>query len=236
MIGIRRLRRAEAVPWLLVAAVFVVLSVLIGASIASFASVADAHARTTLSVSSSVTYRGLSLTRLLTDNGTVAFTIYLRVDDPSSRSLSFFTLGYRIWLEDAPVEAGLSGIARTPADVTHRNATGTHAFFLAFDGSVQTKPYPVPAGGNATFPFNLNLTRKSNADRFAAVQNITEYAVNILGGTSHIVWNVWVLVNLDIGGIPPPASVSEATYFSAISRIQFTEGVDFGQGVGVGGP
>jgi len=236
MSGIARLRRAETVPWLLVAVVLVGLSVLIGASIASFASVADAHASTSLSVSSAVIYRGLSPAGLLTDNGTVAFTIYLSVEDPSSRSLSFFTIGYKVWLEDGPAEAGLSGISRTPPDVTHTNATGAHKFFRAFDGSVQTDPYPVPARGNATFPFTLNLTRTTNAARFAAVQNITEYAVNVLGSTSHIVWNVWVLVNLNIGGIPAPASVSAAPYFSAISRVQFIAGVDFGVEVGVGGP
>jgi hypothetical protein len=178
----------------------------------------------------------LSPAGLLTNSSNVTFTIYLSVDDPSSRSLSFFTIGYRVWLEDGPAEAGLGGLIRAPPDIVHTNATGAHKFFRAFDGSVQTDPYPVPARGNATFPFTLNLTRTTNAGRFAVVQNITEYAVNVLGGTSHIVWNVWVLVSLNIGGIPAPTSVSAAPYFASISRVEFSSGVDFGVEVGVGGP
>lgn len=236
MSGTSRLRRAEAVPWYLVAAMFAVLGALVGASIANYASVADVHARTTMTVGSSVAYRGLSPGGLLLDNGTVSFTILLEVNNPSTRSLSFFTLGYKIWLEDRPAEVGLPGLVRIPADVGPTAVTSNHTFFEAFDGSKQTIPYPVPAGGNATFPYTLNLTHGSDPGRFAAVQNITQYAVNVSGGTAQIVWNVWVLVNLDINGIPAPSSVSEASYFAQISRIQFTEGVDFGQGVGIGGP
>lgn len=220
-------RRAEAVPWILLAVVAAVLLVLIGASIASFLTVADAHARTNLSVSSSVVYKGLSPSGLLQDNGTVSFTIYLHVDDPTSRGLSFFTVGYKVWLEDVASEA-LGPIVRTPADVEVTNTSGTHLFFLAFEGSKQTDPFPVPAYGNATMPFPLYLTMANDSGRFTAIQNITAYAVSALGGTSHIAWNVWVLVNLDIADIPPAASVSQAPYFQAISRVQFTEGVDFG--------
>jgi hypothetical protein len=220
-------RRAEVVPWLLMAVVAAVLLILVGASMASLLTVADAHARTSLSVRSSVVFQGGSPSNLLPDNGTVSFTIYLSVDDPTSRSLSFFTVGYKVWLEDAPSEA-LGPISRTPADVQVTNSSGTHLFFLAFEGSKQTEPFPVPAYGNATMPFPLPLANATDPGRFKAVQNITEYAVNVLGGPSHLVWNVWVLVNLDIGGIPPAASVSQAPYFQAISRVQFTEGVDFG--------
>jgi len=227
MTGFGGQRRAEAAPWILLAIVAVILLALIGASIANFVSVADAHARTTLSVRSSVAYEGLSPSGLLLDNGTVSLTIYLSVDDPTSRSLSFFTVGYKVWLEDVPAE-DLGGIIRVPADVRVTNASGTYIFFNAFEGSIQTSPFPVPAHGNATMPFPLKLNRSKDPGRFSAVQNITEYAVNVLGGTSHIVWNVWVLVNLDIGDIPPAASVSQASYFQAISRVQFTEGVDFG--------
>lgn len=228
MNGFGGLRRAEAVPWYLVAAAFVVLAVLVAASIVTFASVADAHARTSLSVRSSVAFADVSPSGLLTDNGTVSFTIFFTVDDPTSRSLSFFTVGYKVWLEDKPAEAQLGGITRTPADVRVTNASGTYLFFPAFQGSIQTDPFPIPAHGNATMPFPLSLNKSTDAGRFTAVQNITEYAVNVLGGASRMVWNVWVLVNLDIGDIPAPASVSQASYFSAISRVQFTEGVDFG--------
>lgn len=227
MRGFGGLRRAETVPWVLVAAIAVVLLVLIAASIATYVSVADAHARTTLSVRSSVAYTNLSSKGLLTDNSSVVCTIFLSVDDPTSRSLSFFTVGYKVWLEDAPAEAQLTGITRIPADVHVTNTSGTHLFFPVFDGSKEPEPFPIPAHGNATMPFPLSLNR-TDAGRFAAIQNITEYAVNVLGGTSHIVWNVWVIVNLDIGDIPPPASVSQAPYFTAIGRVQFTDGVDFG--------
>jgi hypothetical protein len=224
------LRRAESVPWILVVAVFVALSVLIAASISSFVSVADAHARVSLFARSSAAYYGLSFAGQLANNGTLTFTIFFTVDDPTSRSVSFYTVGYKIWIEDAPAEAGLKGLIRNPADVQVSNDTEVHDFFLVFDGSVQTQPYPVPAHGNVTFPFMLNLTRASDSDRFAAVQNITAFAVNVLGGTSRIVWNVWAVVYLDIGGIPPASSFSEADYFASISRVQFTVGVDLGGG------
>src|SRR5512136_1782823 len=179
MNGFGGLRRAEAVPWYLVTVVFVVLAVLIAASIATFTSVADAHARTTLSIRSSVAFSGVSSSGLLEDNGNVTFTIYFTVDDPTSRSLSFFTVGYKVWLEDKPAEAQLPGITRTPADVRVTNASGTYLFFPAFQGSKQTDPFPIPAHGNATMPFPRVLNASEDAGRFAAVQNITEYAVNV---------------------------------------------------------
>lgn len=221
------LRRVENLPWLLVAGTFAILLVLVGASIANYATVADAHARVALSFTSAAVFRGAAADGLLPDNGTLAFTVYFHVDDPTSRSLTFFTLGYRVWAEDGPAEAHLS-VSRSPADVAVTNSTGSHTFFRALDGSLQTPPYPIPAGTNTTVPVTLYLSRANDSARFKAIQNITEYAVNVLGGTSRIVWNVWVLVNLDIGGIPAPASFSEAPYFATISRIQFTEGIDFG--------
>ncbi|HYM40696.1 MAG TPA: hypothetical protein VEY12_11255 [Thermoplasmata archaeon] len=236
MKNLARLRRPEAWPWWLVVALFAVLLVLIAASVATFGSVAEAHARTTLSVRSSVVFGGLSPQGVLPDNGTIAFTIYFHVEDPTSRDLTFFTVGYRVWLEDTPVEAGVKGITRTPTDIPVTNASGKYQFFPVFDGSKQTDPFPVPAYGNATMPFPLTLTRSSDAGRFAAIQNITAYSVAHLGGTSSMVWNVWVLVNLDIGGIPAPSSLSQAGYFTAISRVQFTEGVDYGEGAIVPGP
>lgn len=223
----RGLRRVENLPWLLVGVTFAVLLVLVGASIANYASVADAHARVALSLTSTAIFRGASANGLLPDNGTLVFTVYFHVDDPTSRSLSFFTIGYRVWAEDGPAEAHLS-ISRSPADVAVTNSTGSHTYFRALDGSIQTPPYPIPAGTNTTVPYTLYLSRANDSTRFAAIQNITEYAVNVLGSSSRIVWNVWVIVNLDIAGIPSPASFSEAPYFAAISRVQFIEGIDFG--------
>ncbi len=231
-----RLRRLESLPWILVAVAFAILLVLAGASVASYGTVAAAHARVAVSFTYAAAFRGLSPTGLLLDKGTVQFTIDFHVDDPTTRSLSFFTIGYRIWAEDGPAEAHLISVSRTPPDQTVANATGSHLFYRPFDGSVQTPAYPIPAGTNTTVPFTLTLTRASDSVRFAAMQNITDYAVHVLGGTSHIVWNVWFILNLNIEGIPSPASLSQAPYFATISRVQFTEGTDFGIGVLAGGP
>ena len=232
-----RAPRPETVPWFLAAALFILLVTLIVASVVSFASVAAVHARTTLSVRSSAAFEGTSASGLLLDNGSVTLTIYFDVSNPTSRSLSFFTVGYKVWLEDAPAEAHVSGITRNPVDVAVMNESGTFLFFQAFEGSIQTRPFPVPANEDTTMPFPLNLTRTTDPSRFAAVQNITNYALNVHGTTSGLVWNVWVVVNLDIGGIPAPSLGFGGEYFTAISRVQFIEGADFGQGgVPVSGP
>ena len=129
------------------------------------------------------------------------------------------------WIEDLPAEAGIAGLGRS--DQVLVNETGTHLFFLAFSGSLNVPPSPVPAGGEATLPLVLNLTQSSDPTAFAAVQNITSYAAAVRGDAWGIPWTVWVQRALPIEGVPP-ASLSAATYLFDVGRVVISGGTNLG--------
>jgi hypothetical protein len=218
-----RLWRAENVPWFTVAGAFAVFAALIGASVASYLVVADVHAHVSLLVGSSVAFEGLTSGGGLASNGTLAFTLRFLIINPSARDLAVNTVAYKVWAEDAPAEAGLSGLGRT--DVRVANATGVHEFYLTFEGSIQVSPYSAPARTETPYPFTLNLTRVSDPARFVAMQNISEYAVRVLGSSSAIVWNVWTLLSLDIAGVLPPVSTT-GNYLLGLTRVVLVWGTD----------
>ena len=205
----------DRLPWYLVAGVFVLLAVLIGASVANYMAVAQAQVSTSLDVTYSVVYPS--------GGGPVAFTLHLAVGTPSPRRLFFYTIGYKIWIEDLPAEAGVRNLGR--ADVDGPNGT---LYYGAFAGSTQVAPSPVPAGGSATYLYTLNLTAGNNPGAYDAVLNITAYAAE--HGLAPVPWIFWTLVSLDIEGVPAPASYSAADYLLNLGRLALTAGEDLDLG------
>ena len=216
-------RFRERLPWYFVVAALLLLGVLIGASAANYTSVAQVHVQTGFFPSYSVVYPS--------PPGPVAFTLHLGVDNPSSRVLLFDTIGYKAWIEDLPAEAGVAGAARVSEDVPGPNGT---LYYPVFSGSIQVPSSPVPAGENVTYLYTLNLTESSNPIVYGVVANITAFAALHLGSPSAVPWIFWTLVNLDIQGVPPPASLSPADYLINLGRISLEGGQDLGGGQSLG--
>lgn len=217
--------RDGRMAWVLILAATLVLLALAGASISDYGSVAQAHALTTVTPQFSANVSGASPSGVLGDGDVLTGTLRITVTNPSPRVLDFDSVSYKAWIEDLPAEAGLAGLGRS--DQVLVNETGTHLFFLAFSGSLNVPPSPVPAGGEATLPLVLNLTQSSDPTAFAAVQNITSYAAAVRGDAWGIPWTVWVQLALPIEGVPP-ASLSAATYLFDVGRVVISGGTNLG--------
>lgn len=202
----------DRLPWYLVAAVMALLAVLIGASLANYMAVAQAQVSTSLFPSYSTTFPA---------TGPVTFTLHLAVDNPSSRTLYFNTIGYKAWIEDLPAEAGF--ITGYRGDAAGPNGT---LFYPVFAGSVEVAPSPVPSGQNVTYLYTLNLTAGNNAAAYKVVANITAYAASHGLAATAIRWIFWTLVSLDISGVPAPTAYSAADYLLNLGRVALTGGED----------
>lgn len=234
MRSLRETFRLEALPQVLLAVVVVVLAVLVVGSAAEYVSVAQAHALPSVRVSPQFDFRGLDAGGNLTENGSVVYNLTLTVTNPSPRGLTFEQLIYKAWIEDGPMEAGLTGLGRT--DDVLANATGLHYFWLAFIGPTGLNPRRVPAGGNGTMSLTFTLSKSSDSAQFEAVRNITAFARARGEALSSIPWNVYVFLSLTIDGVPPPASSSAADYLRSNARVILQDGTDLGfqEGIGLG--
>ena len=94
------------------------------------------------------------------------------------------------------MERGLPNLGRT--DQVVDNETGTHYFFKAYLGSLSVLPVPIPPKGTATLTRSFVLTRSSDAARFGAVQNITEYAAQVRGNGTVMPWLHWVQLVVEV--------------------------------------
>lgn len=204
----------DRLPWYLVAVALAVLVLLIAASVANYASVAQVHVATRFFPSSSVVNP--------TPSGSVAFTLHLVVDNPSTRVLLFDTIGYKVWIADLQVAAG---VVPARGDVPGPNGT---PYFPVFAGSIQVAPTPVPAGANVTYLYTLNLTVGNNAYVYGVVHNITAYGVTQFGSSYVVPWVFWASLTLDIAGVPPPAAYSPADYLLNLGRVALSGGQDLG--------
>ncbi len=224
MRSLREAFRPEALPQVLLVVVVLVLTALIVASAANYASLAQAHALPSLAATASFRFTGLDATGNLSENGSVVFSLTATVTNPSSRVLRFEQLIYSAWIEDGPTEAGIPNLGRS--DETLTNATGTHQFFLAFIGPVGLNPQPVPVGGNGSVVLTLTLTKAAGLAEFEAIQNITAYARAHGAAPSAIPWNVYTWVSLTIDGVPLPSSASSADYLRDNARVILQTGND----------
>src|SRR5206468_544103 len=96
------------------------LLVFMGLSVANFVSVAQVHGSAGVEATASVGYLRLASNGTLSDNGTARARINVTAVNPSSRSLQFDTVIYKLWIEDLPREAGFT-VGRT--DVPVQNGT-----------------------------------------------------------------------------------------------------------------
>ncbi len=220
----RRSLRAERLPWYVLLGAGIVVGLLTVASSATYVSVAEARL-SSLNVAHAVHLEGTAPSGDLLANGTVNFTFLFTVDNPSPRDLAFDTVAYKVWIEDVPAEAKIP-VSPAREDVSVTNGSQTQLFYLAYIQSHQVSPYRVPAGGNATLVYPLLLNESSDSTSFRVVQNITDYVVSTGGKVGSIAWNAWVLVSLDVLGVPAASSPNTADYLLNVNRIVFTWGDD----------
>jgi hypothetical protein len=216
--------RLEAIPQILLAVVLVVLAVLIAASAAEYVAVAQAHALPSMQALRQIDFQGLDAGGNLTENGSVVYTLTIVLTNPSPRVLTFEQLIYKAWIEDGPMEAGVSGLGRT--DDVLANETGTHYFSLAFIGPVGLASQRVAPGANGSETLRFTLTKSSGGAEFEAVRNITAFARERGESLAAIPWNTYTFVSFTIDGVPPPASSSAADYLRDDARVILQEGID----------
>ncbi len=226
MRDLRAALRPENLPGVFVAVVAGFLGTLVVASAADYVSLAQAHTLPSFAVVRRIEFVGTEGSGALAENGSVGFTLLLRVDNPSRRVLAFEQVAYKAWIEDGPMEAGLSNLGRT--DDLLVNQTGTHWFYLAFLGSQELTGNRIPAGGNGSVSLAFTLAKSNDSVRFEAVRNITVYSVARGRSPSTIPWNVWVLVSLQIDGVPAPTSPTAADYLRQTTRVVLQEGLNLG--------
>ncbi len=118
------------------------------------------------------------------------------------------------------MEAGLPNLGRTSV-LTNRS--GTRYFFNALLGSSDVTPVPIQPAATATLTVSYVLSRTSDAARFRAVQNITEYAAHVRGNGAAAPWVHWVEVLIVIRDLPTP-SPSANPFLSSVTRIVRQDG------------
>ena len=220
-----RWKYPEQRVWFLVAGWAAVLMVFVVVSSATYSSVLLTHTSVELTPSRTVSFTGTTSMGALLASGSVNLTIRLTVTNPSARSLSFSSIAYKAWIEDLPREAGLPNLTRT--DQVVFNGTGPQYYFKAFLGSVDVPPVPVPPGGIGTATLSFVLTQSSDAARFAAVQNITQYAAQVRGNGTVMPWIHWVQLAVDVRDLPVPAPDANP-FLSALIRIVLEDGPNLG--------
>ncbi|MCI4371843.1 MAG: hypothetical protein L3J78_04265, partial [Thermoplasmata archaeon] len=193
---------------------------------ASYSTVIFVHAATTLTPSRGIAFAGTTNNGILLDNGSVTLTIRLTVANPSSRPLVFTSVAYKGWIEDLPAEAGLPNLGRT--DNVFQNETGVHQFFRVFAGSPSIDPpVPLPPHDTGTVNLSFRITRSSDAARFAALQNITQYAAHVRGNGTAIPWIHWVSLVLTLTDVPT-LTPTAGPYLVSLTRVVLEEGPNLG--------
>ena len=119
-------------------------------------------------------------------------------------------------------------LCRARQDDIMTNGSRTQLFYLALIQSKQVAPYLVPSHGNATLVFPILLNLSTDPLAFRVVQNITDYVASTGGNPGTLAWNAWVLVSLDILGVPAASSPNTADYLLNVNRIVFVWGDDLG--------
>lgn len=219
-----RVRRAVRFLILANAIGLLTLSVL---SAANYSSVVVAHATVYVVPRYQVEFSEMEPDGTLNANSTVTARLVLSVVNPSTRTLEFRLVAYRGWIEDLPVEAGLS-VTRAPPDDALVDANGSRLFYPAFLESQEVEGDPIPPSGIGTLELTYVLTRATNPWAFEALQNITDYARATRGSATDVPWNHWVRVQIDIDGVPDATSPTASAHVRTLRRIDREEGINLG--------
>jgi hypothetical protein len=227
--GLDRPRSTAAVVrkalWITVGVTVILLVVFGSLSAANFTSIVQAKASAYIVPQFTVTFAGLGSDGRLTPDGSVTVRLAAGVENPSSRTLHIYLVAYSGWLRDGPAEAGLNETRRIGDDLMI-GTEGQRWFFRVFGQSAELTLDPIPARGNRTFTFDFTISAATDAARFAAVRNITDFAVAQGGEATSVSWNQFLYIVLTIDGVPEATSPSAPAYLRDIRRIEREIGVN----------
>src|SRR2546427_239719 len=116
-------------------------------------------------------------------------------------------------MEDLPREAGFAVVRK---DVPVQNGSVIRWLYLAYSGSNTSSGVSVPAFGAGTVPLILDLTEGFDPYTFAAVQNITGFAVSQGRSLTTTPLELFILTSLFIDGAPQPQSPTAALHLTAV--------------------
>src|SRR3989442_218844 len=78
----------------------------------------------------------------------------------------------------------------------------------------------------STSPFTFLTSGRTDAPRFGALRNITDFGTSTAGNISALTWTFWVRLPLLIAGFPPASSPTAASYLRTIGRIDQEVGLN----------
>jgi len=217
--------RSDRPLWLVAAVITAILAGLAIGSANSYVSIVVAQATVSFDATPTLMFQGTESNGSLAPDGSLTISLGIRVDNPSARTLHLQLLAFSEWVEDGPAEAGLNE-SRRLADARVVEANGTRYFFRVFGESREVAENPVPSRTASTYTFTFLISRATDAARFAALRNITDFGTSTAGNISALTWNFWVRLTLLIDGVPPASSPTAASYLRTIGRIDQEVGLN----------
>jgi len=211
--------------WVVVCVAVILLVVFASLSAANFTSIVQAKASIYVVPRFTVTFAGIGSDSRVGPDGSVTVRVTAGVENPSSRGLHIYLVAFSGWIRDGPAEAGLNETRRLGDD----RLTGTEGemrFFRVFGTSSEPSLDPIPARGNQTFTFDFTMSAATDASRFAAVRNVTDFAVSKGGDAATVPWNQFLYLVFTIDGVPEANSPSAPNYLRDIRRIEREIGVN----------
>jgi hypothetical protein len=210
--------RVERTAWALLGGTTIVLLLLSIASSANFTSIIMAQESVYVVPSFRVAFTGINSSGSLGADGSVTVNADFNIVNPSDRSLHATQVTYCGWIEDLPAETGVN-TSRIALDVMVGQGASSRYFLRLICPPPSMPRNPIPARGNASVVVAYSMDRQSDPQRFAALQNITDYAAHVLGNVAAAPWNHWALVFLSIDGVPPVTSPTAGSYILKIHII-----------------
>jgi hypothetical protein len=217
--------RPDRPIWIVAAGITAILAALSIGSAGNYVSIVVAQATVSFTPTPSLTFQGTVSNGSLGPAGSLTISLGIRVDNPSSRTLHLQLLAFSEWVEDGPAEVGLNE-SRRLADARLMEANGIRYFFRVFGESREVAESPALPGTASAYTFSFLISHATDAVRFAALRNITDFGASTTGGISGLTWIFWVRVILVIDGVPPASSPTAAAYLRTIGRIDREEGLN----------
>jgi len=211
--------------WVVVCVAVILLVVFASLSAANFTSIVQAKASVYIVPRFGVTFAGLGSDGRVGADGSVTVRVTAGVENPSSRGLHVYLVAFSGWIRDGPAEAGLNETRRMGDDLLI-GTEGEMRFFRVFGTSAELTLDPIPARGNQTFTFDFTMSAATDASRFAALRNITDFAASKGGNATTVPWNQFLYIVLTIDGVPEANSPSAPAYLRDIRRIEREIGVN----------
>ena len=138
----------------------------------------------------------------------------------------FFVAG---WAAVLTVLVVVSSASYSSVILAHTSVELAPSRTVSFTGTTATGALLSSGSVNLTMTLTVSfvLTRSSDAARFGAVQNITEYAAQVRGNGTIMPWLHWVQLVVEVRDLPTPGPDANV-FLSSLIRIVLEEGPNLG--------